>query len=74
MCNCNILMHGMQQANFASEKPDRCRFFAVLYWRGLAQPLYSLIIIDRQWCLSYNFFNKKYVLIKITGSSYERSV
>jgi len=43
-------------------------FFAVLHWRGLAQPLHSLIIIDSQWCLSYNFFNKKYVFIKITRS------
>ncbi len=55
----NILMHGMQPANFASEKPVRCRFFAVLHWRGLVQPLHALIIIDSQWCLSYNFSVKK---------------
>jgi hypothetical protein len=64
----NILMHGMQQTNFASEKPVCVAFLPMLHWRGLVQPLHALIIIDSQWCLSYNFFNKKCVLVKITRS------
>jgi len=56
------------------KNPAGVAFLPMLDWRGLVQPLHFLIIIDSQWCLSYNFFNKSVFLLKSQGVSYERSV